>query len=139
MDDTGAAATASASQRPQRRRRRRRPPRLFVVEDVAEVRRALGRWLREIADPQPAHFRLLVVYLSELLDDGRADDVWLLMRALRRWAAEGAPVAVRPVWRAGYRRVLAALTEWLRTKAAGHGGGGAGGCWAGLQLREGEA
>lgn len=131
--EPAAAAAAAAAASSQRNGRGRRRPRLFAVEGVDEVRRALGQWLRSIQDPQPPHFKLLSVYLLELLADGRADDAWALMRVFRRWAAErGAPA-----WRAGYRTVLGALEGWLRQKEGGRGGAGL--CWAGLQLQAAES
>lgn len=126
-----AASASAATQRSGSGRGGR--PRLFVVEGVDEVRRTLGQWLRRTEDPQPAHFKLLSVYLLELLEDGRADDAWALMRVFRRWAEE----ARGPAWRAGYRTVLGTLEGWLRQREGGRDGGtGAPGlCWAGLQLR----
>lgn len=91
-------------------------PRLFVEEDVNDVRRALIEWLRNVGGsdsdaagpglpPQTAHLQLLAVYLLERVDEGSEDDVWTLMRSFRRWVANEGHEA----WRPAYLAVLGVL------------------------------
>lgn len=90
--------------------------RLFVDEDVNDVRRALVEWLRNVRGsaggsdgrkslPQTAHLQLLAVYLLERVDEGSEDDVWTLMRSFRRWVTNEGHEA----WRLAYRAVLGVL------------------------------
>ena len=91
-------------------------PRLFVEEDVNDLRRALIQWLRNVGGyesvgawrglpPQTAHLQLLAVYLLERVDEGSEDDVWTLMRSFRRWVVNEGHEA----WRSAYRAVLGVL------------------------------
>lgn len=96
-------------------------PRLFVEEDVNDVRRALIEWLRNVGGsdseaaggglpPQTVHLQLLAVYFLERADEGSEDDVWTLMRSFRRWVVNEGHEA----WRSAYRAVL----ELLETRVA---------------------
>lgn len=84
-------------------------PRLFVEEEVEDVRRALLQWLGRIhhksGAPDTAHLQLLATYLLERVDDDREDDMWTVMRAFRRWVQQPGHKA----WRPAYRAVLGAL------------------------------
>jgi len=94
-------------------------PRLFVCEDIHDVRRALIDWLGRVGTveegvarpPATAHMQLLSVYLLELLDDDRDSDAWTLMRSFRRWVMQQGHQSWFPAYGALLKVVETRLSE----------------------------